>query len=89
VYDGGARVAEAEAVAYRRRCSCVYAAIVRATPAALAELAGRPGVRAVDAAPEVRRLDRAVFLPPLPEQADVARSAADPSLPASGVATGR
>jgi hypothetical protein len=89
VYDGGARVAEAEAEAYRRRCSCVYAAIVRATPAVLAELARRPGVRAVDAAPEVRRLDRAIFLPPLPEQAGVARPPADASLPASGVATGR
>ncbi|HEU5111575.1 MAG TPA: hypothetical protein VFT95_23790 [Micromonosporaceae bacterium] len=89
VYDSGARVAEAEAEAYRRRCSCVYAAIVRATPAALVEVARRPGVRAVDAAPEVRRLDRAVFLPPLPEQADVARPPADSSLPASGIATGR
>jgi hypothetical protein len=88
-YDGGARAAEAEAVAYRRRCSCVYAAIVRATPAELADLARRPGVRAVDAAPEVRRLDRAVFLPPLPEQSEVARPAVDASQPASGVATGR
>jgi hypothetical protein len=84
VYDSGARVAEAEAEAYRRRCSCVYAVIVRATPAALARVAGRAEVRTVDPAPEVRRLDRAVFLPPLPEQADVARPPADASLPPAG-----
>ena len=94
VYDNGARVAEAEAEAYRQRCSCVYAVIVRATPAALARLARRPGVRVVDPAPQVRRLDRAVFLPPLPEQADVARPPENASLgvsspPASGTATGR
>jgi hypothetical protein len=83
VYESGARVAEAEAEAYRRRCSCVYAVIVRASPVVLARLARRTEVRAVDAAPEVRRLDRAVFLPPLPEQADVARPPVDASMPAS------
>jgi hypothetical protein len=83
-YDSGALVAEAEAEAYRRRCSCVYAAIVRATPAALARLAARQEVRVVDAAPEVLRLDRAVFLPPLPEQTEVVRPTADASLPGPG-----
>jgi hypothetical protein len=77
VYDSGARVAEAEAEAYRRECSCVYAVVVRASPAQLARLAGRSEVRGVDPAPEVRRLDRAVFLPPLPEQVDVARPPED------------
>ncbi|MEU8074047.1 hypothetical protein AB0B31_01270 [Catellatospora citrea] len=67
-YLGGSAVAEAEAEAYRTGCTCVYAAVVRATPAALDQIAARPEVRAVDPAPEVRRLDRAVFLPPLPEQ---------------------
>ncbi|MFD0593579.1 hypothetical protein ACFQZ4_14505 [Catellatospora coxensis] len=67
-YLGGSAVAEAEAEAYRTGCTCVYAAVVRATPAALDQIASRPEVRAVDPAPEVRRLDRAVFLPPLPEQ---------------------
>jgi hypothetical protein len=67
-YRRAARTAVAEATAYRTHCSCVYAAVVRAAPAALADLARRPGVRAVDPAPEVRRLDRAVFQPPLPEQ---------------------
>jgi hypothetical protein len=73
VYESGRRVAEAEAIGYREHCSCVYAAVVRAAPAALAAVAGRPEVRVVDPAPEVRRPERAVFLPPLPQQADVAR----------------
>lgn len=68
VYASGARTAEAEAEAYRRGCSCVYAVVVRANPAALLRIARRSEVRAVDPAPGVRRLDRAVFLPPLPEQ---------------------
>jgi hypothetical protein len=68
VYAAGQQVATTEANAYRQHCSCVYAAVVRAAPAALELVAARDGVRTVDAAPEVRRLDRAVFLPPLPEQ---------------------
>jgi hypothetical protein len=68
VYESGQRVATAEAAAYRQRCSCVYAMVVRAAHAELAAIAERDGVRTVDPAPEVRRLDRAVFLPPLPEQ---------------------
>lgn len=71
VYDTGARIAAAEAAAYRERCSCVYAIVVRATPALLAGVADRPEVRVVDAAPEVKRLDRAVFLPPLPEHGQI------------------
>ncbi|GAA1895899.1 hypothetical protein [Asanoa iriomotensis] len=66
VYETAARVAIAEATAYRANCSCVYAAVLRAAAPDLKRLAARPGVRAVDPAPEVRTLDRAVFLPPLP-----------------------
>ena len=77
LYASGARVAAAEANAYREHCSCVYAAVVRATTATLARLATRPQVRVVDPAPEVRRLDRSVFLPPLPEQQDLVRPPAD------------
>ncbi|GAA2517191.1 hypothetical protein [Pilimelia columellifera] len=62
------QAAAAEAAAYRGGCSCVYALVVRATPEALSDVAGRAGVRMVDLAPEVGRIDRAVFLPPLPEQ---------------------
>ncbi|MEU4236574.1 hypothetical protein [Actinoplanes sp. NPDC026619] len=67
-YESAAHTARTEAQAYRSGCSCAFAAVVRATPAALQAVAGRPGVRAVDPAPEVRRLDRAEFRPPLPEQ---------------------
>ncbi|MFC0528849.1 hypothetical protein [Phytohabitans kaempferiae] len=81
VYDSGAEVATAEATAYRSSCSCVYAAVIRATPSALEQLSARAEVRAVDPAPEVRRLDRAVFLPPLPEQDDIVRPPADTALP--------
>ncbi|RKR87174.1 hypothetical protein BDK92_1447 [Micromonospora pisi] len=81
LYDSGAQVALDEATAYGSGCSCVYAAIVRATPTVLDRVAARPGVRAVDAAPEVRRLDRAVFTPPLPEQRDVVRPPADDGSP--------
>lgn len=76
-YGTTARAADAEAEAYRQRCSCLYAAIVRATPAELVRVAAREEVRAVDPAPEVDRLDRAVFLPPLPEQAGSDGSLAD------------
>jgi hypothetical protein len=81
VYDSGAAVAGAEAEAYRSRCSCVYAAVIRATPGALDQIFDRPEVRAVDPAPEVRRLDQTVFLPPLPEQRDLGEPPADTALP--------
>jgi hypothetical protein len=80
VYDSGARTAEAEARAYRAGCACVYAAVVRATPAALERTAHRREVRTVDPAPEVRQPDGAVFRPPLPEQVDVVRPPADATL---------
>jgi hypothetical protein len=67
-YDDAAAVAGAEATAYREHCSCVFAAVVRAAPAALDRIAERTGVRVVDPAPEVRALERAEFRPPLPEQ---------------------
>lgn len=67
-YATAARTAAQEASAYRSGCSCVFAAVVRAAPSALREVAGRAGVRAVDPAPEVRSLDRTEFRPPQPEQ---------------------
>jgi hypothetical protein len=66
VYRSGERIAAAESAAYAEHCACTYAAVVHATPAALEQIAARPDVRIVDVAPEVRRLDHAVFLPPLP-----------------------
>jgi hypothetical protein len=67
-YASAAETAGAEADAYRSGCACVFAAVVRAAPGALQVVANRAGVRVVDAAPEVRQLDRAEFRPPLPEQ---------------------
>ena len=62
--------------------------VVRATPAALDQIAARPEVRAVDPAPEVRRLDRAVFLPAaVPSRSarpPAARPGANPSAAAVG-----
>jgi hypothetical protein len=77
MYETGALVADGEAAGYRAACACVYAAVVRGTPDALRALAGRPDARAVDPAPELRRLDRTVVTPPLPEQRDVARPPVD------------
>jgi hypothetical protein len=91
VYTTGAQVAGEEATAYDLPCPCVYAAVVRATPATLDLIVHRPEVRAVDPAPAVQRLDRAVFLPPLPEQVDRAvppdDRALDPTSPVSPVPT--
>ncbi|MGK5441952.1 hypothetical protein ACSNN7_09030 [Micromonospora sp. URMC 105] len=84
VYATGAEVAAGEARAYRAGCGCVYAAVVRADAAVLRTLAARPGVRAVDPAPELHRLDRAVVIPPLPEQRDVVRPPADTALDPAG-----
>jgi hypothetical protein len=72
VYLDGAIIADKEATAYRAHCSCVYAAVIYAAPAGLRAVAARPEIRAVDPITDLRRLDRTVFLPPLPEQAQVA-----------------
>ncbi|SCL15990.1 hypothetical protein GA0070616_0894 [Micromonospora nigra] len=82
-YEVGARVAAEEAAAYRSGCACLYAVVVRAQPGVLRGVANRPGVRAVDPAPEVDRLERAVFTPPLPEQRDVVRPTVDAGLDAA------
>jgi hypothetical protein len=78
-YASAAHTAGLEAAAYRSGCACVFAAVVRAAPHALQQVADRPGVRAVDPAPEVRSLDRTEFRPPLPEQ--------DGTVPAEGSGT--
>jgi hypothetical protein len=76
---GASRIERVPAAGYRELCACVYAAVVRAKPAALDVVAARPEVRIVDPAPEVRRLDATVFLPPLPEQTDRKDPTASPS----------
>lgn len=70
-YHSAARMAAEEAAAYRAGCECVFAAVVRATPAVLDGISARPWVRVVDPAPEVRLLERTEFRPPLPEEVDV------------------
>lgn len=67
-YENAAQTAAAEAAAFRAHCACVFAAVVRAAPAALDRIADRAEVRVVDPAPEVRQLDRTEFRPVLPEQ---------------------
>ncbi|MGA8116578.1 MAG: hypothetical protein WCA46_23300 [Actinocatenispora sp.] len=67
-----------EAAAYRGRCSCVFAAVVRAAPELLLRVARRPAVRAVEPAPQVDSLTDAVFTPPLPEQTGAAAPPEDP-----------
>jgi hypothetical protein len=66
-----AEVSRAEAAGYATRCGCVYAVVVHASRAGLVRLAGHDLVRAVDPAPEVTDVSRAVFTPPLPEHVDV------------------
>ena len=68
LYESMANVAIGEATAYRATCACVYSLVVRAAPPALAALAGRDGVRVVDAAPELADAAYGVFVAPLPEQ---------------------
>jgi hypothetical protein len=73
LYESMAAVAAAEAAGYGAACACMYALVVRAAPVALTALAGRSGVRVVDAAPELTDAAYAVFVAPLPEQVDVVR----------------
>lgn len=79
-YQAEAQGFQAEALAYQQHCSCVFGAVVRATPAALAQLAGRPAIRAVDPAPQVTSLAHALFSPPLPEQTGTAGPPDDSAL---------
>ncbi|TQS41686.1 hypothetical protein [Cryptosporangium phraense] len=92
VYAQEAAVQRREAAAYRSLCACVYGAVVRGTPAQLRTLAQRPGIRVVDPAPEVTRLDRATFVPLLPEQSGTvgppSDTAAGPSATPSRSAVG-
>src|SRR5436190_1919464 len=64
-YAARAELARFEAGAYATRCSCVYALVVRATPAALLRLRQRPEVRIVDPVREVSDVDQTMFVAPL------------------------
>ncbi|MGB9378739.1 MAG: hypothetical protein WCB04_14635 [Mycobacteriales bacterium] len=80
-YVQSARLLRVQAARFRALCACVYAFVVRAVPEALTKLASRSGVRVVDPAPEITALDRAVFLPLLPEQRVTVEPPADAGLP--------
>ncbi|MFI5933429.1 hypothetical protein [Actinoplanes sp. NPDC051494] len=80
-YDTAARTAAAESAAFRARCACVFAAVVRAGPSALDLIAARSDVRAVDPAPEVRSLDRTEFRPVRPEETTTVPDEESPSGP--------
>lgn len=68
-----AQVAAAEAAALGDKdCRCLLAVLVSAGRAGLEGLAGRPGVRAVDAAPDGTPDDGVALAPLLPEQTAVA-----------------
>ncbi len=80
-YATAAGVASSEAAAYRSGCACVFAAVVRASTAALTSVADRAVVRAIDPAPELTSLDGVEFDPPLPEQQAVGEPSGSPSAP--------
>ena len=75
----GAALARIEAAAYRNRCACIFALIVRGVPASLNRLAAQKYTRVVDPAPQV--VDPApnvtAYVPPLPEQSDRMTSPVD------------
>jgi hypothetical protein len=81
IYASNAEVSRAEADGFRGGCACVFALLVRASPADLTVLAGQVDVRAVDPAEAVGDPDDAVFAAPLPEQVDRVEPPAD-DLPA-------
>jgi hypothetical protein len=81
IYASNAEVSRAEAAAYRTACACVFALLVRGTPAVLVTLSRQAEVRAVDPAPDIAHPDDAVVSPPLPEQLDRVEPPPDDSVP--------
>jgi hypothetical protein len=76
-----ADLARSEAQAYRNRCACIYALVVRGVPASLSRLAAQPDTRVVDPAPQVTDPAVTAFVPPLPEQTDTVVPPADGPFP--------
>jgi hypothetical protein len=67
--DGRARaIAAAESPRLAAGCACVVALVVDIDPVAVPVLAARPGVRAVQVAPDGARADALAVVPLLPEQ---------------------
>lgn len=68
LYEADARTAGQEAAAYRTACACVFALVVEADAAELAELPALPVVRGVEVAPRGAELS-ALDIAPLPPTA--------------------
>lgn len=71
LYESDARTAGQEAAAYRAGCACVFALVVEADAAALAELLALPIVRGVEAAPRGAELSRLDIRPLSPTEQGV------------------
>ncbi len=73
-FGAGDRQAQIDAVSQRRLlsgCACVVTLVVRGTPAELSEVAGRDGVRAVEALPPDAVSGKFAVEPLLPEYVDI------------------
>ena len=71
LYEADARIAGQEAAAYRAGCACVFALVVEAEIAALAELLALPIVRGVEAAPRTADLSELDISPLSPTEQGV------------------
>lgn len=80
VYEADARLAGQEAAAYRTGCACVFALVVEASAAELAELPALPVVRGVELAPRGATLSSLDIRPLAPtEQGVVPATSRTPS----------
>jgi hypothetical protein len=68
LYEADARLAGQEAAAYRTGCACVFALVVEAEAAELAELASLPVIRGVEVAPRGAELSSLDIRPLAPTQ---------------------
>ena len=84
LYEADARIAGQEATAYRTGCACVFALVVEADVAALAELLALPVVRGVEAAPRGAELSALEVRPLPPTQQGVVAPPAVRTAPGDG-----
>lgn len=87
-YELSAQIAGREATAYRTGCACVFAAVVRGTADALAELPALTGVRGVELAPRGVALEELRVQPLDPRQTGRVEAGAVPRPQPSPAATG-
>lgn len=82
-YEADARVAGQEAGAYRTGCPCVFALVVEATAAELAELPALPVVRGVELAPRGAELAQLEISPVAPTEQGVVQPPDRPAVSGS------